>query len=416
MASFSDLLRDLERQGSGQAADAADPNYTEPNAKGVFFDNAATNYLVDKGIPKDRAGVLVAQFSDKGPPGFRTSRSHPGLLAAELDKIAGDEKILNPPKEVFRDPLEEVRSSIEALGVGRQGQLDLAREFDPQFAELSVGLQQRLLTGQDQPIPILQWYENEFGPAASNITADAARRQREADISDVETLGPRAAEAFRQANPELAETMTFLKDQAIGASPIALELERQALADLQLGSSLSPEERRQAQQASRAGFSARGLAEGPGSAIDEILQTHGLGEARQTQRRGFAGQVEGQRMARNQFAGNVANLQARTSSDPFQAILGRPSAATQFGLSQQAFGNQAAGNVPSQDPFSPFFGNVGSQNANSALDVFNTQVGINNQRNVAADEFDAAIRASRNAATGNIIGSVLDFGSNFIPA
>jgi hypothetical protein len=94
---------------------------------------------------------------------------------------------------------------------------------------------------------------------------------------------------------------------------IEAELERQAIGDLSLGRTLSPEEQRDAQQSARAAFAARGLGTSLGSSAAEILNRDRLATARQDQRRQFAQGV------------NAANQDARLA---------------RLGLGGQLFGQQ----------------------------------------------------------------------------
>jgi hypothetical protein len=77
-----------------------------------------------------------------------------------------------------------------------------------------------------------------------------------------------------------------------GDSEILRTLQGQALTDLNLGRSLSPEEQMQAQQAARAGFAARGMATGTPAATAEVLNRDAFATQRQDARRGFGINVE----------------------------------------------------------------------------------------------------------------------------
>lgn len=85
-----------------------------------------------------------------------------------------------------------------------------------------------------------------------------------------------------------------LESEALaGDSPILREMQRQALGDLSLGRTLSPEEQMQAQQAARAGFAARGMGVGTPSATAEVLNRDAFATQREANRRGFGATVEG---------------------------------------------------------------------------------------------------------------------------
>jgi hypothetical protein len=73
-----------------------------------------------------------------------------------------------------------------------------------------------------------------------------------------------------------------------GPTAIQRQLRDDAQRDLALGQSLSPEEQRNAQQAARGAFAARGLGTSAGSSAAEILNRDAYGRQRQDQRRQFA--------------------------------------------------------------------------------------------------------------------------------
>lgn len=84
-----------------------------------------------------------------------------------------------------------------------------------------------------------------------------------------------------------------LEQEALaGDSEILRTMQGQALGDLALGRTLSPEEQMQAQQAARAGFSARGMGVGTPSATAEVLNRDAFATQREANRRGFGATVE----------------------------------------------------------------------------------------------------------------------------
>jgi hypothetical protein len=223
-------------------------------------------------------------------------------------------------------PFEETGSLVE-----------LEREIQPQYLQLNLQNLQGALRGVGETPGLIQQYEEDLYPAMSRIEADTLAQQRAADVAAVEQYGPRAAAASRAAagNQQLIE-----------------ELGRQALEEVQAGQSLTPQELRQAQQSSRAAFSARGLGMGNQAVADEVLRGYQLGRQRQSERRGFAGQVAG--------------LQQQTGADPFMAILGRPSNA--FALGQGAIG-QAGGMAPGRqfNPLDPYAGSLYASNQQNEM-------------------------------------------------
>lgn len=106
------------------------------------------------------------------------------------------------------------------------------------------------------------------------------------------------------------------------------DLQNMAQQQLALGSSLSPQQLRAAQQASRAADSARGLAMGPNSVQNEILMQDQYGQQLLRQRQGFALAANPQIMANSAYlmdtganyaSGRNSNNFIQNQANPFNA-------------------------------------------------------------------------------------------------
>jgi len=174
---------------------------------------------------------------------------------------------------------------------------------------------------------------------------------------------------------------------------ISKQLNAAALADLQLGRSLSPEQERAATQAARAGMSARGLGVGNAALAAEVLNRDAYASQREAQRRTFAGAVMADT---NQTALNVANQ--RMSYDPYQRAFA-PGASFGQGLSGQAGGmlGQAYGTALNT------ITSTNSFNANMLESRRNTV--LNN--NAALQSAYMGAKASDNAANMGLQGSAM---------
>jgi len=253
----------------------------------------------------------------------------------------------------------------------------------------------------------------DVAPKLGAIQSDEQTRQRERDIGDVEALGPRSAEAFRAANPQLTQALDDLQARAgqageatyleeliqrqgaaglggagvsgaglaearlggqapgrqerldrinssgLGSSELGeggqtglqRELTRQAQSDLQRGGALSPAQQALVQQASRAGSVSRGMGRGLGSAVEESLNTLDYSRALQNERRGFAAGVD------------QLGQQQQRQNQAF-ALQGAG-----LGLAREQQGTAALGNTAqllagtSQDPFMSILGRPSSSAA-----------------------------------------------------
>lgn len=170
-------------------------------------------------------------------------------------------------------------------------------QYRPLYNQLDLSSINTMLTGGGGQPGLLSLYQNQIAPTLSAIDQQSLATQRGADISDVARLGPQATQAILNANPQNAALVN--------------ELNRQAQAELALGGQLTPDQIRQMQQASRAGYAARGLSQSNAAIADEVIRQYQLSGAEQARRRAFAAGIVG--------------MNQQVTGDPFQAILGRPS-------------------------------------------------------------------------------------------
>jgi len=167
---------------------------------------------------------------------------------------------------------------------------------------------------------------------AADQTAAANRALREGNIADAEEFSKRADVLRRAQNPELYDAMK--QQQEVASGQVKTDLDRLAQAQAR---NLSPEDIRNAQQAAREAYSARGLVMGPGAIGAEILNRENLARQREQEARanlqtslGNLGQTVGYRTA------NVFDPLGSTLSQQYGMQTGNQ------GLNQALF-NQAAG-------------------------------------------------------------------------
>jgi hypothetical protein len=204
---------------------------------------------------------------------------------------------------------------------------------------------------------------------ASALQREQLGLQREADVAALEKFAPQVVEAYRTADPYSTELADAAQQQALGLFGEA-------------EGPLSPERRRLAEQAARAGSLARGRIGDESSVAAEILGREQFKAGlRQEARQAGAGAFQQQRA----IAGDLG-----------MTILGRPSSAIQ--LAGQTLG-QATG-LASQ-PTGP--------------QLFDPNVGINMalQQRGQDIEFQGAQAQARGAMLGGIaggLGSMFTFG------
>lgn len=246
---------------------------------------------------------------------------------------------------------------------------------------------------------------NIFGAQNANLTqlaaqqtAAANRALREGNLADAQALAMQAESLKRQANPELYDALR--QQQQVSTGQVTTDLERLQQAQAR---QLSPEDVRNAQQAAREAYSARGLVMGPGAIGAEILNRENLARQREQEARANL-------QTSMQNLGQTIGYRTANVFDPLGATLGQ-----QYGMQtgnvglNQALFNQAAGisggaygygyaqNLA--NPFSPY-----------AQDVYGTNVNALNAAAIANANRAAALEAAKMGQTGvyaNALGSFL---------
>jgi len=208
----------------------------------------------------------------------------------------------------------------------------------------------------------------------SSLTSAAERKQREADVSAIETLGPRATAAIQASDPGLKS----LNDT----------IDAQIMALLGQGDSIAPGDKREIEQSIRSAQASRGLGYGQSDALAELVGLDRAKEARRTSRISTASGWAAQRRA-----GAV---------DPALAILGRASSVPSATASTVGTGQSglASSNPQVFDPFSAY-----------GADVFNTNYNAHAAAGIAESNANAAIYASIIQSIGNIAGAAAKGGA-----
>lgn len=300
-------------------------------------------------------------------------------------------------------------------------------QYQPLYNQLQLGMTDQALFGTPEQRGLLDIY-SQLNPQLSAMSAASNTAQRTADIADVEALGARASNAFLNANPGLrsaldrAESMSGpqanpamdqLNQRVLGQQPsrISQLLEGGVVNGLSADGSLTSAEMRAAEQQVRAAYAARGMAMSPQAISAEAQNRLVSQRQRQLENLQMAQSVNSQLIGERQMGINnlgqlaqlnqantaadrswqaqLVGLRQATASDPFQAILGRPSVAF-----QQAQGYGGMG-MASTQAAGPALFNPESSYANNIY-------GGNQQAENAAR---AATAANKSAITGALIGA-----------
>ncbi len=283
-------------------------------------------------------------------------------------------------------------------------------------------------------LPQLGSTNNTLTGIAGQQTQQANSQLRAGNLADAQMYGGQANALRQSLNPELYSSLTSLDQRAAGnspyeqglgsmfnagTSPLGQSLEQSALDQLSLGTSISPEEQRAAQQAARSAWSARGLGDSNGAIGDEVLNQYNLGRQRQQERQQFAQNAFGQQttdlnrqgtlglnLNQQGLQGQVAATNARmqTAFDPLGYTNSQTTA--NQGLNQNLFG-QGTGFSSGAYMNQPVYGS--SQPYNSYTnDVFGSNFNGATARSIAAGNNAAAMAGAKDAGNGQLTNSFLN--------
>jgi len=249
-------------------------------------------------------------------------------------------------------------------------------EFRPRYAALELQDIQTYAEGLKDPETgevispgVLDLLE-EQSRRAGDLQREQLQLQREQDVSALGEFAPQVVEAYREADPRSAALADLAQKQA---ERLYAESEGE----------LSPERRRLAEQAARAGSLARGRIGDESSVAAEIL-------GREQFRSGLRAEAR-------QAGAGAFGQQRQMAGDVGMTILGRPSQS--IGLGSQMLG-QATGLAA---------GPTGPQ-------LFDPNVGINMalQQRGQDIEFQGAKMASQGAIIGGLAGGLGSLGGGFL--
>jgi len=223
---------------------------------------------------------------------------------------------------------------------------------------------------------------------AADQTAAANTALREGNLADAQRLAMQAEQLKREANPELYDAMK--QQQEVASGQVKTDLDRLAQAQAR---NLSPEDLRNAQQAAREAYSARGLVMGPGAIGAEILNRENLARQREQEARanlqtslGNLGQTVGYRTA-NVFDPLAATLSQQYGMQTGNQGLNQALFNQAAGISSGGYGYNYAQNLV--NPFTPY-----------AQDLYGTNVNALNAAAIANANRAAGLEAAKLGQSG----------------
>ena len=281
-----------------------------------------------------------------------------------------------------RNVLSEGQQTLNAYNQLMPGLLDLYRNAAGGYSSADAA-RLAALTGAGGDYAATQANLNAL---AAQQTTEANRLLREGNLADAQRLATQAEALKRQANPELYAGLEQFQGAAGGQVAADLAKLQQAQAR-----QLSPEDLRNAQQAAREAYAARGLVMGPGAIGAEILNRQNLATQREQEARANLAQSMGQL---------YQGIGARTANvfDPLAATLSQ-----QYGMQTSNVGNTGqlfgqAGNLAGGAYTNQMAANVFNPWSPYAQDVYGTNFNAAVAQQIAAANNAAAIEAARQSA------------------
>lgn len=221
--------------------------------------------------------------------------------------------------------------------------------YAPQFLESGLHSVNLGLYGTDQNPGYLRDVRG-AGVTATNL----GRQGRSAFVSDMGTLGPRAAQAVRGTNPQQTALMDALTSTASSR--------------LAAGTELDPATRARVTQSVRNNWASRGLGAAPAAQLDEAVNLATSGQDLLNQR--------------EQAAAGAVGLENQTVTQPALGI-----AANDQGLAGTAMGLTGAATGLASGPGATMI------NPSQSYDMFNTAYNARAAANIAAANNQAALDA-----------------------
>ena len=227
-------------------------------------------------------------------------------------------------------------------------------------------------------------------------------------------------DAERAGNPMLADADAAVSRslQSLGPSRLESALEQDAYDGLMAGGDLSAEENRDAVQAARAGFSARGLATGTSAVVGEVLNRDQFARGREQQRQGFAMGVDSLQRQRMSSDMNLAQAGAQYAAQ-------NTNARTMLFGPGDMLGKNRSQNLALHNQTAPYVSDFANANLSAATayngqmigrdlqlaglqhDIGMTMLNANFQNQIGAANLQAAQKAGNQAAAGQIAGAAV---------
>lgn len=305
--------------------------------------------------------MRTLQRTLEGTPGGERTINYSDNVGGWLNRSTGEWVEGNKPDYGSYTVANPGRNGNPLSGLG-------SRTIDPWVQQQRQVDQSR--TVMDEASPGLYDLLDQLAKRTAQSEAGGLSIQREADIADVQRLGPQSLEAIRTADPAMAELVDLQTQQAAQG--------------LRLGTRLSPEEQRGIQNSVRGRQAQSGWGYNPGDLATVAMETTAAGRDIQDRRR--------------QYAATTTGLRQGIYGDAFNRVLNRPAGFNTGQTVNQAYGISGSSGPrlfgPSVNANDVYDTNINAQaarqNANANANAAYTSAGISGGLGLAAAGIIAA--------------------------
>lgn len=266
---------------------------------------------------KSNIASLQAELADPATSEKRKAQITNKLLPKATNSLAKMEKSYEAANTKIADQRESYTTSVERLMADAPKMTDLLAEKTPEAAKLAADSKQYLAK------------MGQLGPAGESLDAALSKGYTAGDISynpaaaaqmgAGQRIGQMNAARVADINAVLAARVADVRAQQVGAGQLGSSLMGRAQTMANSTGQLNEQATRDAVQAARQGFAARGMATGNAALGAELLNRDRYARSRMFEDLGFARNIQiddvdrQMRNAQNTLTGDIANQSTATN-------------------------------------------------------------------------------------------------------
>jgi hypothetical protein len=314
--------------------------YLEGDGRAYTLDPRVYQELTDKITATDKKLKKPKATLESKQESLRKAEADPKTSPKKLAKLRGEVATLKATVDGFNSEITKAQEGLK--NTGGASLTDVYKKADPQaYAALDSASAYANKLGQVTSQGQAFLDATSAGYQSKDIAAERLAGSQVGNVADIKSAAMGQA---AQIGAIQAANVSDISAQSVGQGQLGQSLYQTAQDRLGLNGRLSSEASRDAVQASRAGFAARGMATGNSSLAAELLNRDRYSQQRFLQDAGFAQGVQNSDVARQQQNAAAALEAARAN----QAKMTQLSLANQAAGMDAARANQAAALTVSQ--------------------------------------------------------------------